>query len=41
MWCGRGNPKKGIGKHVKKRYATIHDIQNDKLESVKKNVREE
>ncbi len=39
--CGVGEGvKKGIGKHVKKRYSTLHDIQNDKVESVEKNVRE-
>ncbi len=26
---------------MKKRYSTIHDIHNDKVESVEKNVREE
>jgi hypothetical protein len=33
--------KKGIGKHVKTRYSTTHEIQNDKVESLEKNVREE
>jgi hypothetical protein len=32
MWCGRGNQKKGIGKHVKKMYSTIHENQNDNVE---------
>jgi hypothetical protein len=42
MWCGRrGNQKRALEKHVKKRYSTIHEIQNDKVESLEKNVREE